>query len=62
MLRLIFLLIILNLFVLSAHAEGVFEVVYDPTVDADICRGRRGRTARPGTATADQQHAHGARA
>ncbi len=36
MLRLIFLLIILNLFVLSAHAEGVFEVVYDPTVDADI--------------------------
>lgn len=32
----IFLLIILNLFVLSAHAEGVFEVVYDPTVDADI--------------------------
>jgi P-type conjugative transfer protein TrbJ len=30
------LLIFLSLFTLSSHAAGVFEVVYDPTVDADI--------------------------
>jgi P-type conjugative transfer protein TrbJ len=30
------LLIFLSLFILSGQAEGVFEVVYDPTVDADI--------------------------
>src|ERR1700677_1624885 len=32
----VWLLIFSSMFILSAHAEGIFEMVYDPTVDADI--------------------------